>query len=219
MACVMDRELGAYVLHALEQDESKAVEHHLTACDECRDEVHDLAYTASLLSLLKPEDVDGLQDTTGDMGLRRRIPQRALLGVAAVVLVGSVLTPVAITVAGHVTGHRSAAPSVVRMVDPATHVKATVALTRLDVGTRLRLHLTGVPPRGWCSLVARSRDGRSDTAATWLADYGGRADVEGTTAIPADRLSELDVVTDQGQVLVSVPIADHLAPDPTDRSN
>ena len=55
--------------------------------------------------------------------------------------------------------------------------------------------------------VAHSRDGRIDTAATWRADSKGTAEVAGTTAIPTSRLSELDVVTDSGRVLVRIPVA------------
>jgi len=65
--------------------------------------------------------------------------------------------------------------------------------------------LAGVYPGGRCSLVAHSRDGQSDTAASW-ADTHGTAAIDGATAIPASQLSELDVVTDRGELLVRITL-------------
>ncbi|HKC29676.1 MAG TPA: zf-HC2 domain-containing protein, partial [Jatrophihabitans sp.] len=62
MTCIMDNELGAYVLHALEPQEADAVRQHLTACHECRDEVRSLANTASLLAPLTLQDIEQLCD-------------------------------------------------------------------------------------------------------------------------------------------------------------
>jgi hypothetical protein len=53
-------------------------------------------------------------------------------------------------------------------------------------------------------LVAHADDGRSDTAATWVASPQGTASVPGATAIPADDLTELDVVTPNGHQLVRI---------------
>jgi hypothetical protein len=205
MTCVMNVELGAYVLHALERDEAAAVERHLDGCDECQAELHELEFTASLLSLLSAEDLAAFESDAAATGhaVRRR-PRRHR---AVPLLVAAVLAT-ATAVAPRVFDHHDAAPgtSVVHALDPTTHVSAAVSLGRGQDGTRLHLSLAGAYPRGWCSLVAHSLDGRIDTAATWRASAGGTADVDGTTAIPVDRLSELDVVTDTGTVLVSIPI-------------
>jgi hypothetical protein len=87
-------------------------------------------------------------------------------------------------------------------------VTAAVRLARQESGTRVHLRLSGAYPQDWCTLVAHSRDGRTDTAATWRADAVGAADVDGMTAISTSQLSELDVVTDSGRVLVRIPV-DH----------
>jgi hypothetical protein len=97
-------------------------------------------------------------------------------------------------------------PGVVQVADPATHVRAALAMTDRPWGTQLRLTLAGVYPRGRCSLVAHSRDGQSDTAASWVADAHGTAAIDGATAIPASQLSELDVVTDRGELLVRIAL-------------
>ena len=44
MTCHMGLDLGGYVLHALEQREEHAVEQHLLECDECLEELGELAF-------------------------------------------------------------------------------------------------------------------------------------------------------------------------------
>ncbi len=208
MTCAMNVELGAYVLHALEEHEAAAVEHHLDGCDLCMAELHELEFTASLLSLLSAEDLAEFErhSLPPEHDVRRppRRHRAVPLLVAAVLAAATALVPR--TFVHHESGPSA---SVVRALDPTTHVRAAVSLGSQPDGTRLHLSLTGAYPKGWCSLVAHSRDGRSDTAATWRASAGGTADVDGMTAIPIDRLTELDVVTDTGAVLVSIPVTRH----------
>jgi putative zinc finger protein len=90
--------------------------------------------------------------------------------------------------------------------DLRTGVRGSAELTREPWGTRVELSLAGVRPGERCRLVARSAGGRSEVAATWRADYLGTADVPGAVAIPADRLTSLDVVTADDRVLVRMPV-------------
>jgi len=101
------------------------------------------------------------------------------------------------------TGHQ---PVAIRTVDPHSHVQAAVTLNGRTWGTELHLTLSSVPPGEHCSLIARARDSRSDMAATWVATYQGSADVAGTTAIPIDQLSEVDIVTSDGQQLARLVV-------------
>jgi hypothetical protein len=208
--CQMSVELGAYVLHALEHEEDEEVRRHVAGCDLCQDEVRELSFTASLLSLLTLADLEQLDTDQGGrpastVARRRRRPtRRVVLGVAA-----GLLAAVSVPAAWQAEHRAATAPpttTLMRATDSATHVSAAVRLTRQKDGTRVHLSLTGAYPQGWCALVARSRDGASDTAATWRADPDGSADVAGTTAIPTTRLSELDVVSDTGRVLVRIPV-------------
>jgi len=207
--CQMSVELGAYVLHALENDEDDQVRRHVADCDQCRDEVRELSFTASLLSLLTLEDFEQLdvyeEVRPYDAPARRRPRRRTVLAAAAAALVVLVAAPVARQLAGPTTPPATT----IQAADPATRVEAAVTLWRHESGTRVHLDLSGGYPQGWCSLVARSRDGSSDVAATWRADRDGVADVSGMTAIPTTRLSELDVVTDTGRVLVTIPVQQH----------
>ena len=211
MTCSMSVELGAFALHALDDDEADAVQRHVGGCPPCREELRELEFTASLLSLLTADDLEQLSGEAGKPGRIPRIARRhrAVLPlvaplVAAVLAVATALMPRAFD-------HHDLTPSesVLTVADPTTHVRAAVSVHPASDGSRLHLTLTGAYPQGWCSLVARSRDGQQDTAATWRAGARGSADVAGTTAIPAERLSELDVVTGTGVVLVTIPVPGH----------
>jgi hypothetical protein len=207
MTCSMHLELGAFVLHALGDNEAEDVERHLTGCAPCREEMRELAFTVSLLALLTPEQVAQLENESVESDLHRRRAGRWTRRHAAAALVAAaLLVSAAVPVVRMFADDDVPTAQTVTGVDRATDVRAEVTLTRTDGGTRLHLNLSDATPRGWCSLVAHSRDGRSDTAATWLANYRGAAEVTGTTAIPLDQLKELDVVTDTGRVLVTIPM-------------
>lgn len=216
--CHMSVELGAYVLHALEEGESEQVRRHVDDCPVCQAEVRDLSFTASLLSLLRPGDLEGLDSADHPApGLResgngsrvagrdRARSSRRVQLAGALALLAALSVPVA---RACFEDHQatSASSTELRANDPGTHVRAALTLAARDDGTHVHLTLAGAYPGDWCALVARSRDGRIDTAATWRADDQGTADVAGTTAIPTSRLSELDVVTDDGRVLVHIPV-------------
>jgi hypothetical protein len=221
MTCLMETSLGAYVLDGLEPDESEALRLHLTGCTSCQDVVVDLAWIPSLLRTVPLSEVLRLDDApdprptpmlldrvlesmTVERHTRRRRRRRGLLLAAAAALLVALAGGVAAMVA-HDNEVPSAGP-VVRSVDPRTRVGAEVTMTARGEGTGLQLKLTGVDPGERCSLVARARDGRTETAATWVATYTGTADVPGTTAIAVNQLSELDVVTVDGRLLVRLAV-------------
>lgn len=207
MTCAMSVELGAFALHALDADEADAVQRHLGECPLCQAELRELEFTASLLSLLTADDLDQLSGQAAKPGRVRRLARRhraVLPLVAAVLAVATALMPRAFD-----HHDRTPAASVLTVADPTTHVRAAVSVHPTSDGSRVHLTLTGAYPQGWCSLVAKSRDGQQDTAATWRADTRGSADVAGMTAIPAQHLSELDVVTGTGVVLVTIPVPGH----------
>lgn len=209
MTCHVSPELGAFVLHALEPPEEDAVQQHLIECDECLAEVGELASTASLLALLHLEDVETLDEAEGSPRPRRpagtvhRPRRRAVLAVAATVLVGAGAVP-----AGHLLDEHRQPPQavVLRGATPSSGARAEVSVLARDDRTALHLVLTGAPEHGWCSLVVRAADGRREIAATWPAVGSGRVDVSGTTAIPIDQLRQISVVTDSGRQLVSIPV-------------
>lgn len=218
MTCTMQTWLGAYVLDALEPDESETVRQHIAGCDQCRAETASLSRIAPLLRMIDLADVGETESMptapppvmlerllhsvqTARRGRRRRAV--LLAAAAAIVIVIGVLTAVGF---GVFDSHRSSAPIAVSAVAPNTRVSATVTMSARSWGTELHLKLGWVNPGERCSLVARSQDGRKEVAATWVASYRGTANVPGATAIPLDQLRELDVITADGHLLVRLVV-------------
>jgi anti-sigma factor RsiW len=228
MTCDMQTWMGAYVLDALEPDETEALRTHIAGCSVCQDEVVSLSWIPALLRSVDLEGIERLGGTaqaeaeaetdvrppplmldrllasmhSANRTRRRRRPVALLFGAgAAATIVG------AVTVAGGAFDtHRSPTHTVLQAIDPHSRAEAAVTLTGRTWGTELHLTLSWVAAGQECSLIAHSRDGRTDVAATWVASYKGTASVPGTTAIPADRLSELDVVTADGRQLVRIVV-------------
>jgi hypothetical protein len=220
--CERQTWIGAYVLDALEPEESEALRVHIADCAICQDEVVNLAWIPAVLRNVTFEGIEGIDETTSEgkpspIMLERLLasmdndqrsrrlsrPAAFLVGVAAAITLGGA---VAIGSGAFNDMHHAPVVSAVRGVDPATQVNAAVTMTGRTWGTELHLTLSWVAPGQQCSLIAHARDGRSDVAATWTATYQGTADVPGTTAIPADQLSELDVVTSDGRQLVRLVV-------------
>ena len=224
MTCVKQTWLGAYVLDALEPSETEDVSNHIAGCAICQDEVVRLAWIPGLLRTVTLEDIARLDDSSipdeaphssaldgprtapscKRTTRRWRRPVAVLAGLAAAATIAGA-TAIGIEEFAH-THHQ---PVAIRTIDPRSHVQAAVTLNGRTWGTEMRLTLSSVPPGEHCSLVARARDGRSDTAATWVATYQGSADITGTTAIPIDQLSQLDVVTSDGQHLAQLVVPNH----------
>jgi hypothetical protein len=215
MTCQHTIDIAAYVLDALEPDETEELRLHLADCAECSPEYEELRGLPTLLHHLTPSDVDDIvvpvelpdgmcENLLASAAARRKKrSRRHMLTMAATV---------AAVIAGFVTGmavpkdHAPAAVStVVAATDPRTWVHANITLTAQSWGTQIRLRLSGVAWNQACMLVVSSADGRRDVAASWVATYQGSFDVTGTTAIAVRQIRHLDVVTTSGQQLVSVP--------------
>jgi hypothetical protein len=223
MSCQMESWLGAYVLDALEPDEAASIQAHLVGCRSCRDDVVGLSWIPEVLGRVNIADAEQLDDRSAPNSSnrpssgflerliasasrerrdRRRHRYSAAIAGAALLTIGAGVTAAAMA------GAKPAQTATVRAVDPKTHVNAVVKVTARSWGTQLQLQLSGAYPGGQCALVAHAEDGRVDTAASWVASDAGTANVPGATAIPADQLAELDVVTADGWQLVRVPLPD-----------
>jgi hypothetical protein len=227
MTCDMQTWVGAYVLDALEPDETEALRTHIAGCSICQDEVVSLSWIPALLRSVDLEGIESLGETaeTAEAGAngrppallldrllasmhtakrtrRPRRPVALLLGAAAAVTIAGAVT----VASGAFDTHRSPTHTVLQTVDPRSHANAAVTLTGRKWGTELHLTLSWVAAGQECSLIAHSRDGNTDVAATWVANYQGTASVPGSTAIRADQLTELDVVTTDGRQLVRIVV-------------
>jgi anti-sigma factor RsiW len=215
MTCPLTIDLGAYLLGALDPAEDERLREHLRGCPECRAEHELLRGLPGRLGLLAPHDLDGLGTTepsTAPFGgflrragedPRRRSRRRVSVGLSAAAAV------LAAAVAGGVgvTGGSPPAPGpiTVAAANEVSQVRASARLTSHGWGTQVALRLSGVAPGQRCVLVARARDGRRETAASWVAAYDGTAHIQGTTAIPRDQLGRLDIVTASGRRLLTIP--------------
>jgi hypothetical protein len=147
--------------------------------------------------------LDGLLAATRAARGRRRWRRPVAALVAAAAIVGAVALG-----RGQHADIIDRNPVAIHTVNPLSKVHAAVTLSRRTWGTELHLTLSGVAPGERCSLVAHSRDGHRDVAATWVATYRGTADVPGMTAIPLDQLREVDVVTSDGRQLARLAVPD-----------
>lgn len=227
MTCKEVREsLGAYVLGTLDDDEAALVRAHAETCEECRQELDALSVLPAYLALVPVElAVEGPPEPgPSDLMLRRLLGAVAserthrrrtqwLSAAAVLVLVaGSVL--VAVLIAGW--GGAKSAPSasggrvvaVSPTVDPATNVRADLTLRGVAWGSKLTMHLSGVPSGLTCSLVAYGPDGERQVAATYKvpdADYQATKTftVDGALALTPADVRRVDVVSN-GTTLVTV---------------
>lgn len=204
--------LGAYVLGALDPTERAAVDSHLSSCAACRDELAELAAMPGLLSRVRVEDVlepepppsPGATDRLIGRIRSARRARRRRLGAAAAVAGLAAVAVAAIVLAGGGTDvtRPPGKTASISAANSRTGVAASFGLRPAPWGTAVRVRLKGVPPRTRCKLIAYSRGGGQEVAGTWRATYDGTADVEGSTAIPRDRLAAFEVITASGNRLV-----------------
>jgi hypothetical protein len=208
--------LGAYVVGALDHMERAELESHLARCPMCRDELAELAPLPGLLSRLTVDEVlagpPTLESADVDAAMldrllaaaarerRHQSRTRWLAAAAAVVILAGASTAAVVATRGHGTHWQQTAAAAAGPV----HLK--VKLVEQENGTKLDMSMWGVARGERCSLVAVSRDGRTETAGWWDATYTGTAHITGTTSISRRDLRQLKVVTDAGKTLVAVNI-------------
>jgi Putative zinc-finger len=223
MTCQIADCLGAYVLQALDPQESASVRAHLTDCRSCRDELASLSAVVSMLRLVTVDDIEqwrrsddvtshpqdpppgspagGLTAASVERRPRKR-RHRLLAGVIGTVIMMTAAGVTAIVV----QTHTPPTTVTVRGTDARTHDAAHLTVTDRAWGSQLQLTFSGTYPGGRCSLIAHSRDGRSETTATWTANPIGTVNVPGATSIAMPELTELDVVSTAGEQLLRLTI-------------
>lgn len=217
MNCPHKIDVAAYVLDALEPQETERMRQHFPECPRCRSDYEELCALPPLLRALTPADVEGIvspaelpQDLREALIARHAGRRRWLIrsrplriAAAAAALVVGVATGAAVTS----QPLPAPGPATVSATDPRTHVHTSLTLTSRGWGTQIRLHLTGVAGDQHCVLLVRAADGRLDKAATWVANYLGTADVTGATSIQVGQIRHLDITTTSGRRLVSKSMA------------
>jgi hypothetical protein len=205
--------LGAYVLGSLEPADRSIVEHHLADCPSCSAEVSQLAVLPGLLGRLTVEQVTAEPPTAPPSGLerllsaaadhRRRTRRLRLWSAAAILILFVGIATATLTL---VTGGHSDHPRVVatRTTSELAGVNAHATLTAKDWGTAVDLRLSGVLPGEHCRLLVQDRSGTWEPSASWVASYEGDATVPAATSVSTANISQMKVVTEQGQTLATL---------------
>jgi hypothetical protein len=227
---VHDRaQLGAYALGALDPVEARQVHEHLTTCMDCQREVNELMMIRRALDQVPPEAfIDGPPEN-GDLLLRRTLRQvrveapprrRVSAGFAVAAAVA-----VAVALGGGVLLGRETVSTTPVAQPPTSTLPSNARLaeaTDPDTGTAMNIALE--PRKGWvwvnanvkgldeglhCEMYVVSKDGDEILAGGWLVSAEGSAngtDLEGTALIPPDQVAAIEIRTQDGDTMVSVPL-------------
>ncbi|MGW7004470.1 zf-HC2 domain-containing protein [Streptomyces sp. NPDC054933] len=214
-------DVGAYLLGVLNDAEMDRFEQHLAGCDTCAKLLDELSGVVPVLAELGgagvPEPpgeamLDRLLDEVAAQR-RTRVRRRWLTAVSAAVLI--VAGPTAAVLATQeqpaVTGVQAAAFQRTA-TDPVSGASAVVGLTGKPWGTQIDLRLSYVYGPRTCHLVVVGKDGRQETVANWTVSGSGYGtdehpqplDIRGASAMFPSDISHFDVITSQGQRLISV---------------
>ena len=226
---VHDRaQLGAYALGALDPVEARQVHEHLATCLDCQREVNELMMIRRALDQVPPEAfIDGPPEE-GDLLLRRTLRQvrteapprrRVSAGFAvaaavavAVALGGGVLLgreTVSTPVAQPPTSTLPANARFAEATDPETGTSMSVALEPRKGWVWVNANVTGLDEGLRCEMYVISANGDEILAGGWLVSAEGSAkgtDLEGTALLPPDQVKAIEIRTQTGQTMVSVPL-------------
>lgn len=229
----MSEALGAYVLGALDDVESRAVAAHLADCPECGAQVDELVEMKDALGEVPPEMFLEGPPAGGDLVLQRALRQvraekvsgtrnrNLAVGAAAVVAIALALG------GGVALGSNNASTNTVALPPP------TLPQTTLPAGTRYmsgssgnaRLDVTVMPAAGWvrvnasvtgipqgekCVLVVKSKSGDTEIAGSWLV--GPKAakngtNLDGSALVAPDQVASVSVMSTSGHTFVSATSA------------
>jgi anti-sigma factor RsiW len=210
VSCPQLLSIGAYTLGTLEPDDHLRITAHLEDCATCGAAVQEFVLLPGLLDRVDRADAVAAQPAPSESAFQRlaaaaasqRLDRRRRWAVAAAVAAAVIVAVVASSVVwSHTNQSRTTA-----VAASAGSVHARATLEPVATGSRLTLRLSGVPAEQRCRLIAVSRDGHRETAASWKATYRGTATINGTTGIPAATLASLVVETVDGRELVRLTL-------------
>lgn len=226
---VHDRaQLGAYALGVLDPVEARQVHEHLATCLDCRREVNELMMIRRALDQVPPEAfVDG-PPQDGDLLLRRTLrqvrdespPRRRVTGIvvaaaAAVVVAlggGVLLGRETVSTDQALPSTGTTIPSNARLAegtDPDTGTTMNVAVEPKKGWVWVFVDVKGLPVDAKCELYVIQRNGAAVLAGSWLVSKDGSANgtrLEGTALVPPDQVEALQIKTDAGQTMITVPL-------------
>lgn len=206
---------AAYVLGALTPADRQAYEAHLKECAECRASVQRLAGLPGLLSLTRPEDLQGGPPPPPKSLLPRlitvsRVQRRRHRWIVGGVLAATVAALATVVTLWLATGSSSAPPVAAPTPEPMTQVlpgrmTASVALMPRQWGTSILVEcqytdqLDQTVPY---DLTVIDTAGAVSHAGAWRGVAGITMRVTTATAVPMDRIASLEVRLPDGRVVL-----------------
>jgi len=219
---------AAYVLGSLSSTERREYEAHLSGCVSCRTSVGELSGMPALLAMLTPDEVTAI-DTGGmeppplrpqlldgvlfEVRRRRRRGRWVTWSVAAAaaaVLAIGLLVAIKPAPFGTQAPQVSAATVSMTPVMPSSF-EATVQVTPMGWGTHVEMTCTYHEEIGTeaeedadkLAMYAVGRDGSRVQLATWMAREGESASPTGSTSMPVEKISAVQVIkVETGDVLL-----------------
>jgi anti-sigma factor RsiW len=229
----MSESLGAYVLGALDDAESRAVAAHLADCPECRAQVDELVDMKDALGEVPPEAFLDGPPQDGDLVLQRTLRQvraEKASGTRSRNLVVTAAAVVAVAIAlggGVILGRGNSTTTQVALPPPVRTTPSVPAGTKYMSGTngdsrinveimpaagwiRVNASVTGIPQGQKCVLVVKSKSGDTLVAGSWLV--GPKAakngtNLDGSALVPADQVESVSVQNTAGHTFVSASTA------------
>lgn len=220
--------LGAYVLGALDADETHRVDAHLADCADCRAEAAALRELTDVLGDVPPEAfLDGPPEDGRlllERTLRRvRSTKRSGVRTGRMLMAASAVVAVAAAVSGGVLlGRATDTPAPVALPPAASGPPATAGVMHLrgeDNGAQLAVTITpsgdwvrvsawvaGIPAGQRCQLVVVSATGRTEVAGSWQMPAQGAAKgliMRGAALVDAHQVRSVEVKGLDGTTFVS----------------
>jgi hypothetical protein len=208
---------AAYVLGALDSEDRRAYERHLTECPTCAAAVAQFAGLPGILSKLSTEDAvallsdedvtagvdDHLRDGVLTPGLVQRLAfaaKRRRRRIRFSVIAAAVAVVALLSVGGiaYVTS-QPATGATVAMTQIDQHVvTARMTISRKAWGTRFDwsctyAHTESSEPGQWYDLVVTLKSGEQKTVANWGAGSDAAAGLSASSAIPTADISSVEI--------------------------
>jgi anti-sigma factor RsiW len=214
--------LGVYVLGAIDPAERALVDAHLSACQDCRDELAGLAGLPALLGRVPLPDVErlALDDTElrdleeppaelldsllGRISARRRARRwRGVLAAAAaaVIAIGGGIGGGVLISQGQGLGAQ--AFELVKGSSAATHVSAAVFYGPSSAGTSMQVQVSGIPNGTYCYFWVTTFGGQHLLVGGWMVTGAQGNWYQVGSSVAAAKIRSFDISAG-GKVLVNV---------------
>ena len=208
--------LGAYVLGALDPDERRRFEEHLSGCALCTAELAEFAALPSLLDELRPEDLQPVAVTPSPELFDRvsaaahaapeATPERTSRSRQWLLVAAAVLALLGVGTGVIVWAVNRGSDTSDTVTASAGSVHATLAVTGQEQGTLLELTVDGLRPGETCRMVAVDDHGEWYTAGEWPVSANGDGTWRGWADVPRDELTEVVVYGEGDRELVRLQV-------------